>query len=155
MTINPSETTTILSIRLIRSFEHRNLRFFPLKAIDLSWTTEQLMSIIKENIATSTSLPPPFRKFNFDTLKVRNRILIILRSIEGYENLSMNLKVETAILSVFRSLKLLLVLFIWMDAFLEERKWVSHHYGFCLTSRAGLELALMVTPPSRSILGTE
>ena len=72
MTINPSETTTILSIRLIRSFEHRNLRFFPLKAVDLSWTTEQLMSVIKENIATSTALPPPFRKFNFDTLKVRN-----------------------------------------------------------------------------------
>lgn len=73
MTINPSETTTILSIRLIRSFEHRNLRFFPLKAVDLSWTTEQLMSVIKENIATSTSLPPPFRKFNFDTLKIEHQ----------------------------------------------------------------------------------
>jgi len=73
MTINPSETTTILSIRLIRSFEHRNLRFFPLKAVDLSWTTEQLMSVIKENIATSSSLPPPFRKFNFDTLKIEHQ----------------------------------------------------------------------------------
>jgi len=73
MTTNPSETTTILSIRLIRSFEHRNLRFFPLKAVDLSWTTEQLMSVIKENIKNSTSLPPPFRKFDFDTLKIEHQ----------------------------------------------------------------------------------
>lgn len=73
MTANPSETSTILSIRLIRSFEHRNLRFFPLKAVDLSWTTEQLMSVIKENIITSTSLPPPFKKFDFDTLKIEHQ----------------------------------------------------------------------------------
>lgn len=31
------------------------------------------MSVIKENIATSTSLPPPFRKFNFDTLKIEHQ----------------------------------------------------------------------------------
>jgi len=73
MTTNPSETSTILSIRLIRSFEHRNLRFFPLKAVDLSWTTEQLMSVIKEHINTSSSLPPPFKKFDFDTFKIEHQ----------------------------------------------------------------------------------
>ena len=70
-----SQSEVTLSIRLIRSFEHRNLRFFPLHAVDLSWTTEKLMTVINERISTSTSLPPPFRKFEFDTLKVRNGIL--------------------------------------------------------------------------------
>lgn len=65
--------STILSIRLIRSFEHRNLRFFPLNCVDLSWTTEKLMTVIKEHIATSKSLPPPFRKFEFDTLKIEHQ----------------------------------------------------------------------------------
>lgn len=61
-----------LSIRVIRSFEHRNLRFFPLQNTDLNWTTEQLMTAIKEAIQKNPSLPPPFKKFEFDTLKVRN-----------------------------------------------------------------------------------
>lgn len=61
-----------LSIRLIRSFEHRNLRFIPLQNVDSFWTTEQLMEAIREKIKTSTSLPPPFKNFDFDTLKVSN-----------------------------------------------------------------------------------
>jgi hypothetical protein len=68
-----SQSEVTLSIRLIRSFEHRNLRFFPLQAVDLSWTTEQLMTVINERITTSTSLPPPFRKFQFDTLKIEHQ----------------------------------------------------------------------------------
>ena len=43
-----------------------------------------------------------------------------------------------------------LCVFCLNDAFPEEGKWVSHHYGFCLTS-----LALMVTHLSSSILGIE
>jgi len=31
------------------------------------------MSAIKENITTSKSLPPPFRKFDFDTLKIEHQ----------------------------------------------------------------------------------
>jgi len=68
-----SESSITLSIRLIRSFEHRNLRFFPLHNVDLSWTTEQLMTVINEKIITSTSLPPPFKKFEFDTLKIEHQ----------------------------------------------------------------------------------
>jgi len=68
-----SQSEVTLSIRLIRSFEHRNLRFFPIHAVDLSWTTEKLMTVINERISTSTSLPPPFRKFEFDTLKIEHQ----------------------------------------------------------------------------------
>ena len=64
------ESSVTLSIRLIRSFEHRNLRFIPLRHVDLTWTTEDLMNVIRDNIQNSPNLPPPFKKFEFDTLKV-------------------------------------------------------------------------------------
>jgi hypothetical protein len=32
-----------ITVRLIRSFEQRNIRFVVLKDVDLTWTTEQLI----------------------------------------------------------------------------------------------------------------
>ena len=71
------ESSVTLSIRLIRSCEHRNLRFIPLHHVDLTWTTEELMNVIRDNIQNSPNLPPPFKKFEFDTLKV-NKIFYII-----------------------------------------------------------------------------
>ena len=59
-----------LSIRLIRSCEHRNIRFLPLHQVDKQWTSDQLMEVIKEKVKNSSSLPPPFKKFDFNCLKV-------------------------------------------------------------------------------------
>jgi len=67
------ESSVTLSIRLIRSFEHRNLRFIPLRHVDLTWTTEDLMNVIRDNIQNSPNLPPPFKKFEFDTLKIEHQ----------------------------------------------------------------------------------
>ena len=69
-----TESSVTLSIRLIRSFEHRNLRFFPLQQVNLNWNTEELMTAIKDRIQKSTNLPPPFKKYDFDTLKVRETL---------------------------------------------------------------------------------
>ena len=78
--MSTSDTSAvILSIRLIRSFEHRNLRFFPLHQVDLHWTTEQLKAAIQKNIDQSKNLPPPFKKFDFDTLKVMTSFFLMLR----------------------------------------------------------------------------
>lgn len=66
-------TTVTVSIRLIRSFEHRNLRFFPLHQVDLHWTTDQLKTAIQDHIDQSKNLPPPFKKFDFDTLKIEHQ----------------------------------------------------------------------------------
>ena len=66
-----SNESLTLSIRLIRSCEHRNLRFMPLQEVDCQWKTEQLMEAVKVQIQNSTSLPPPFKKFNFNCMKVR------------------------------------------------------------------------------------
>ena len=65
-----SNESVTLSIRLIRSCEHRNLRFFPLHQVDIKWTTEQLMEAAKAKIQTNSSLPPPFKKFDFNCMKV-------------------------------------------------------------------------------------
>ena len=65
-----SNESVTLSIRLIRSCEHRNLRFFPLNQVDITWTTEQLMEAAKAKIQTNSSLPPPFKKFDFNCMKV-------------------------------------------------------------------------------------
>jgi len=68
-----TESSVTLSIRLIRSFEHRNLRFFPLQQVNLNWNTEELMTAIKDRIQKSTNLPPPFKKYEFDTLKIEHQ----------------------------------------------------------------------------------
>lgn len=62
-----------LSIRLIRSCEHRNIRFLPLHKVDRQWTSEQLMEVIREQIQKSTSLPPPFKKFDFNCMKIEHQ----------------------------------------------------------------------------------
>lgn len=62
-----------LSIRLIRSCEHRNIRFLPLHQVDKQWTSDQLMEVIKEKVKNSSSLPPPFKKFDFNCLKIEHQ----------------------------------------------------------------------------------
>lgn len=63
------ETVTI-NIRVIRSFEYRNIRNIVLKEISVSLTTEELKTTITEQLQTAPGLPPPFRKYDYDTLKV-------------------------------------------------------------------------------------
>ena len=67
------ETATLV-IRVIRSFEFRNIRNIVLKEIPLSITVEDLKSIINEKLKTAPGLPPPFRKYTYDTLKLYRQI---------------------------------------------------------------------------------
>ncbi|XP_050685934.1 UPF0538 protein C2orf76 homolog [Eriocheir sinensis] len=62
--------TTTITIRLIRSFEHRNIRNLVLHNISLDQTVDALTQTIWERLKTEPSLPPPFRTFPFDTLKI-------------------------------------------------------------------------------------
>jgi hypothetical protein len=63
------ETATII-IRVIRSFEYRNIRNVVLKNVPLSLTTEELKTRIIQELGVAPGLPPPFRKYEYDTLKV-------------------------------------------------------------------------------------
>ncbi|XP_059085194.1 UPF0538 protein C2orf76 homolog [Tigriopus californicus] len=73
-----AETTThsqpgIVCVRLIRSFQHRNIRHLVLKDVDWSQTVERFMVRVLEHIKTAPGLPPPFRKFDYDCMKIEHQ----------------------------------------------------------------------------------
>ena len=72
MTEEVNNTVTI-PVRVIRSFPHRNIRNIVMKDVSLDITTEQLIEKIVLEVKTSTALPPPFRKFGYDTLKIEHQ----------------------------------------------------------------------------------
>jgi len=61
-----------IPIRVIRSFPHRNIRNLVLKNISTSETTESFLELILKEVSKSSSLPPPFRKYSYDTLKIEH-----------------------------------------------------------------------------------
>lgn len=63
------DTATII-IRVIRSFEYRNIRNVVLKDVSLLLTTEELKTRIIKELSVAPGLPPPFRRYDYDTLKV-------------------------------------------------------------------------------------
>ena len=66
------ETTgnVTITIRLIRSFEHRNIRNLVLHNVSLDQKVEDFTKTIWERIKAATNFPPPFRNFAFDALKI-------------------------------------------------------------------------------------
>jgi len=68
-----AENGVTLVIRVIRSFPHRNIRNLVLKNVHLNITTEQLLDLAKSSVSSSSSLPPPFRKFAYDCLKIEHQ----------------------------------------------------------------------------------
>lgn len=63
------ETATII-VRVIRSFEYRNIRNVVLKDVSLLLITEELITSIIQELNVAPGLPPPFRRYDYDTLKV-------------------------------------------------------------------------------------
>ena len=59
-----------LNIRVIRSFEYRNIRIIILKNVSLTSTGAELRQLIDSQITSYPGLPPPVRKYDYDTLKV-------------------------------------------------------------------------------------
>ncbi|XP_011403543.1 PREDICTED: UPF0538 protein C2orf76 homolog [Amphimedon queenslandica] len=61
-----------ITIRLIRSFEHRNIRYIVLKDVDPSLTIQDLMDQINKDLQSSHILPVPFRKHQFNCMKINS-----------------------------------------------------------------------------------
>uniref|UniRef100_A0A673SM79 CB076 protein n=2 Tax=Suricata suricatta TaxID=37032 RepID=A0A673SM79_SURSU len=59
-----------VTVRLIRSFEHRNFRPIVYHGVNLDQTTEEFIVFLKQDIPLRTSLPPPFRNYKYDKLKI-------------------------------------------------------------------------------------
>ncbi|XP_057602724.1 UPF0538 protein C2orf76 homolog isoform X1 [Hippopotamus amphibius kiboko] len=64
-----SEDVTI-TVRLIRSFAHRNFRPVVYHGVHLDQTVKEFIVFLKQDIPLRTSLPPPFRNYKYDKLKI-------------------------------------------------------------------------------------
>ncbi|XP_070625018.1 UPF0538 protein C2orf76 homolog isoform X6 [Bos indicus] len=64
-----SEDVTI-TVRLIRSFEHRNFRPVVYHGVHLDQTVKDFIVFLKQDIPLRASLPPPFRNYKYDKLKI-------------------------------------------------------------------------------------
>ena len=74
MSEDKSATTTTLTIRLIRSFPHRNIKHFIIRNVDSeSVTVSQLMDRVRSEIVHCKTLPPPFRTFAYDCMKIEHK----------------------------------------------------------------------------------
>ncbi|XP_018431087.1 PREDICTED: UPF0538 protein C2orf76 homolog [Nanorana parkeri] len=65
--MSPEVTVTV---RLVRSFEYRNFRPVVYHGVDLEQTAQQFLDYLKKDIAVRDGLPPPFRKYMYDTMKI-------------------------------------------------------------------------------------
>jgi len=70
-----------LVIRLIRSFQHKNIRNIVLRddldGFNLNTTTvQELMTLIRKKLSSNEitpQLPPPFKTFGFDCMKIEHQ----------------------------------------------------------------------------------
>ncbi|XP_048756153.1 UPF0538 protein C2orf76 homolog [Ostrea edulis] len=62
-----------VTVRLIRSFEHRNLKHVVYHDVDLSQSVSNFKDFIRNDIVTRPGLPPPYKKYSFDTLKISHK----------------------------------------------------------------------------------
>ncbi|XP_050418968.1 UPF0538 protein C2orf76 homolog [Patella vulgata] len=62
-----------LTIRLIRSFEHRNIKHIVYRDVDSSQQVGTFIDMINNDIPNRTELPPPFKKYKYDTLKISHK----------------------------------------------------------------------------------
>lgn len=59
-----------VTVRLIRSFEHRNFRPVVYHGVNLDQTVKEFIIFLKQDVPLRTSLPPPLRNYRYDTLKI-------------------------------------------------------------------------------------
>ncbi|XP_060909544.1 UPF0538 protein C2orf76 homolog [Labrus mixtus] len=65
-----SSSDAVITVRLVRSFEHRNFKPVVFHGVDLDQTVPDFIQLVKDGIATRAGLPPPFRKYAYDTMKI-------------------------------------------------------------------------------------
>uniref|UniRef100_A0A3B4ZK79 Uncharacterized protein n=1 Tax=Stegastes partitus TaxID=144197 RepID=A0A3B4ZK79_9TELE len=61
------DAEAVVSVRLVRSFEHRNFKPVVFHGVRLEQTVHEFMELVRGDIATKQGLPPPFRKYAYGT----------------------------------------------------------------------------------------
>uniref|UniRef100_A0A1A8D532 Chromosome 2 open reading frame 76 n=1 Tax=Nothobranchius kadleci TaxID=1051664 RepID=A0A1A8D532_NOTKA len=64
------DSEAVVTVRLVRSFEHRNFKPVVFHGVNLDQTVQDFMRVVREDISTRAGLPPPFRTFPYDTMKI-------------------------------------------------------------------------------------
>ncbi|KAM6978658.1 UPF0538 protein C2orf76 homolog [Tautogolabrus adspersus] len=65
-----SSSEAVITVRLVRSFEHRNFKPVVFHGVNLDQAVPDFMQMVRDGIATRAGLPPPFRKYAYDTMKI-------------------------------------------------------------------------------------
>lgn len=65
--------TATVTIRFIRSFEHRNIKNIVLQNVPLNSITDDLKKMALEKLQSTKGIPPPFKKYPFDTFKIETQ----------------------------------------------------------------------------------
>ncbi|XP_071754750.2 UPF0538 protein C2orf76 homolog [Centroberyx gerrardi] len=63
----------VVTVRLVRSFEHRNFKPVVFQGVNLDQTVQEFIQHVKDDVATRAGLPPPFKKFGYDTMKITHQ----------------------------------------------------------------------------------
>uniref|UniRef100_A0A2R5LFR6 Uncharacterized protein n=1 Tax=Ornithodoros turicata TaxID=34597 RepID=A0A2R5LFR6_9ACAR len=61
-----------IPVRVIRSFEHRNIRYLVIKDVSPQYLVKELKAIIMTKLKESPSFPPPVRNYAYDTIKIEH-----------------------------------------------------------------------------------
>lgn len=64
------EAAATVTVRLVRSFEYRNFKPVVFQEVSLEQSVEDFIQRVRKDIVTRPGLPPPFRKYQYDTMKV-------------------------------------------------------------------------------------
>uniref|UniRef100_A0A669F0W5 Chromosome 2 open reading frame 76 n=2 Tax=Oreochromis TaxID=8139 RepID=A0A669F0W5_ORENI len=67
---------SVVTVRLVRSFEHRNFKPVVFHGVRLEQTVQDFMQLVKDDIATRPGFPPPFRKYGYGILHFKLAIFI-------------------------------------------------------------------------------
>ncbi|XP_075937156.1 UPF0538 protein C2orf76 homolog [Anarhichas minor] len=82
----------VVTVRLVRSFEHRNFKPVVFHIASLDRTVQDFVQLVRDDIATRPGLPPPFKTFAYDTMKIIHqahgaKTNELVMSLEDDENL--------------------------------------------------------------------
>uniref|UniRef100_A0A224YDQ0 Protein, containing DUF2340 domain n=1 Tax=Rhipicephalus zambeziensis TaxID=60191 RepID=A0A224YDQ0_9ACAR len=62
----------VLTVRVIRSFEHRNIWHVIMRDVSSAITTEEFKKSVLSSLENNTSIPSPVRRYPYDTLKIEH-----------------------------------------------------------------------------------
>ncbi|KAG8000481.1 UPF0538 protein C2orf76-like protein [Nibea albiflora] len=71
--------SAVVTVRLVRSFEHRNFKPVVYREVNVELTVRDFMQLVRDDILTRPGLPPPFRKYSYGTF-ISEHVLLLLSS---------------------------------------------------------------------------